>query len=254
VAASRADDAILAELVERAGSAGRDELLAFRTRVSARQYLPVYDLARAWIPAGSRVLDWGAGSGHFTVFLARAGFRPTAFSFEEPGAAAALAPEAERVRADRSEPAKLPFADRSFDAVCSIGVLEHVRDFGGDEAASLSELTRVLVPGGVLLCAHLPNATSWVEWLARRAPGLRERVHHHRWRYDADSVRALVAGAGLRLLDLRRYGLLPRNELARVPALAGSGLVADVWDRLDALGARAVPWLCTNWLFVARKP
>ncbi|MBQ4132690.1 MAG: methyltransferase domain-containing protein [Desulfovibrionaceae bacterium] len=45
----------------------------------------------------------------------------------------------------------------------SIGVFEHVHETGGDQLASLKEISRVLKPEGFFLCFHLPNKYSWVE-------------------------------------------------------------------------------------------
>ena len=277
-AASASDDAILEELVAWAVGDPRLGLLQFGSRVAARQYRPLYAAFRAAVPAGARVLDWGAGNGHFSYFLARAGYRATAYAFAPPalleaaGAQAASGPEAHGaaaladgaargaglgagapvvVAASPAEPVRLPFPDAAFDAACSIGVLEHVGETGGDERASLAELARVLAPGGVLFACHLPNRGSWVEFLARHAPV--SGVHHHPRRFGRGEIRALLAGAGLTPLRMERYALLPRNGWARVPRLGGSRFVADLWDGLDRLLTRAAPWLATNWLVVARK-
>ena len=50
-------------------------LLQFKHRISARQYLRLYRLMARYVKSGSSVLDWGAGNGHFSYFLIRAGYR-----------------------------------------------------------------------------------------------------------------------------------------------------------------------------------
>src|SRR5512134_3570373 len=74
------NETILAELVELAG-ADVPALVQFRSLAGAHQYLRLYELWRRFVPAGAEVLDWGAGNGHFSYFLSRAGYRATGFSF-----------------------------------------------------------------------------------------------------------------------------------------------------------------------------
>ena len=74
------DRAILAELAAHARR-GAPEMLQFGSLASAHQYLPLYRLWRRYVPVGARVLDWGAGNGHFSYFLVRSGYRATGFSF-----------------------------------------------------------------------------------------------------------------------------------------------------------------------------
>ncbi len=123
----------------------------FQSRVGSHQYLRLYELTRRYVTPGSSVLDWGAASGHFSYFLQSSGYRATGFSLYEEHVPKALLGDGYRlVLGDPSDPVTLPFADDSFDAVASIGVLEHVRETGGDEEASLREIGRVLRRGGVL--------------------------------------------------------------------------------------------------------
>jgi SAM-dependent methyltransferase len=244
------DDEILRELVAR--SARRDPPVPqFRSLAGARQYRTLYALVRREIPAGARVLDWGTGVGHFSYFLARAGYRATGYSIEGVSEAAWLGEPFERwVTGSKQDPVHLPFADGEFDAAASIGVLEHVRETGGDERASLAELARVLRPGGTFVCAHFPNRTSWIDWMAARAG-----KHHHEFRYTRGDIERLTRESGLRLAGAGRYGLLPRNSAhALLGPLANTVAGANAWDALDAtLGALLRP-LSQNWWFVARKP
>lgn len=87
-----------------------------------------------------------------------------------------------------AHPWLLPYADHQFDAVLAGGTLEHVANDG----QSLSELWRVLRPGGRLVITHLPNAWSASEWLSRRF--WPEQAHPRRYRAAAMRERLLQNG------------------------------------------------------------
>ena len=248
----REDRLILAELAAHA-RAGMPEMLQFGSLASAHQYLPLYRLWRRHVPVGAEVLDWGAGNGHFSYFLARAGWRATGFSFlpfsYEPwlpkGASYRFVPGSD------SEPVKLPFGDEWFDAVASIGVLEHVRETGGNEHRSMTEIARVLKPGGTFVCWHFPNQWSWIDLVARQVPG----KHRHLFRYTREDVRRLVAGAGLELVMTRRYGVIPRNTVHRLLGPArDAAWAASLWDLVDGALGWPLNAVAQNHCFVARKP
>ncbi|HET9252665.1 MAG TPA: methyltransferase domain-containing protein [Candidatus Eisenbacteria bacterium] len=245
------EDAILAELVRRSIDHPEDQLVALGSLVGARQYRMLYRLCRKYLPEGSRVLDWGAGNGHFSYFLQRSGYRAEGFSLLEPRFTRWLPdPSYAFTQGDPRDPVTLPYGDGTFDGVVSVGVLEHVRETGGSEAKSLAEIARVLRPGGAFLCYHFPNRYSWIDWAARRVPGM----HHHDYRYTRGEIRRLAAGAGLHVVEVRRYGILPRNSGARLPrSLRTSGALARAWDAVD--GGLAIPLslFCQNYCFVAVK-
>ena len=96
---------------------------------------------------GDRVLDIGCGTGEFTAALARAGARP--IGVEVAQAAVERAAARHQGIDFRLVPidGPLPFEDNSFELVWAGEVIEHVADTGG----WLSEVRRVLVPGGRLL-------------------------------------------------------------------------------------------------------
>lgn len=246
------EDAILAELTERSIAHPEDQLVALGSLVGAHQYRPLYRLCRRYLPEGSRVLDWGAGNGHFSYFLQRSGYRAEGFSLLEARFLGWLPdPSYPFTRGDARDPVRLPYPDGSFDGVVSVGVLEHVRETGGSEERSLAEIARILRPGGVFVCCHFPNRWSWIDWAARRVPGL----HRHEHRYTRRDIERLASGAGLRLVESRRYGILPRNSGARLPrSLRTSRLLARAWDALDRALAVPLSPVCQNYGFVAVKP
>lgn len=242
---------IIRELVASYGQSHKS--LQFATEISAYQYLKLYDLMAKYAPPGGRVLDWGTGSGHFSYFLMRSGYQASGFGFSDwPLLCQDMRESDYQYRQGSPEqPIAIPFADATFDVVVSVGVLEHVRETGGDELASLKEIERILKPGGHFICYHFPNRYSWIEFLARRT-----QRFSHAYLFTGKEIRALVKATPLQLMELGRYALLPRNiwqsAIARHPhwgPLAGSG-----YNAIDRLMGKLIPWFCQNYYFVLRKP
>jgi 2-polyprenyl-6-hydroxyphenyl methylase / 3-demethylubiquinone-9 3-methyltransferase len=107
-------------------------------------------LARELGTGFHRVLDLGCGGGFVSEALVHSGLEVCGIDPSEPSLMAA------RVHALQSGleidyrlgyGEHLPLMDSSFDAVCCLDALEHVTDLG----AVLSEVARVLKPGGVFI-------------------------------------------------------------------------------------------------------
>ena len=114
---------------------------------------------------GDRVLDFGCGPGTITVGLARA---------IEPGEVHGIDMEESQIAMARSaaeagghdnaifhvgDVTALPFEDNSFDVAHSHAVLMHVPD----TAAVLSEVKRVLKPGGIVASREMFVESSFLE-------------------------------------------------------------------------------------------
>ena len=242
-------DAIVDELIgleQREPDLGLD---LFRSLVSARQYRGLYRLLHRFVPPGATVLDWGCGNGHFSYVLDRLGYRAHGYSFGDVPLVRHLSDRYGFTRGRATDPTTLPYRNEQFDAVVSVGVLEHVRETGGEELASLQEIRRILKPGGHFLCYHLPNRFSYIEAVAAVIP----RVHHHAYRFTAGDVRRWCDRVRLELLMLERYGALPRNPWQVVPVGRRSRRLADTWDLLDRVMGVVMAPVVQNYRFVARK-
>jgi SAM-dependent methyltransferase len=130
-------------------------------------------------------------------------------------------------------PWRLPYADDSFGTVLADGVLEHAPNDG----ESLTELYRVLEPGGCLIVCCLPNRWSLAEAAARWL----DRPHHLRT-YSLGQVRSMLLHHGFRPFELSYHQVVPRR--------AGAWL----W-RCNALLERLWPInrLASNLFVVAEK-
>ena len=186
--AERARD--LAARLERRAKA-EDEVAARET------YLGLLDIA-----AGERVLDVGCGSGAVTREIARrVGPGGQAVGLDPSPALLAVARElahetgfGDRVEFREGDARRLPFPDRSFDAVVCVTVLSHVPN--GE--AAIPELVRILRLGGRVgvfdldtdmtafthpdrrltrrIVAAASDATAVNGWLVRQLPSLFQRA------------------------------------------------------------------------------
>jgi SAM-dependent methyltransferase len=118
---------------------------------------------------GREVLDYGCGSGYGSAAIAAEATRVVGVDVSEEAVEHARAnfsaPRLEFAPIEADRP--LPFPDGSFDTVLSFQVIEHVRD----PAAYLSEIRRVLRPGGHLVLTTperrtrlLPTQRPWNRW------------------------------------------------------------------------------------------
>jgi SAM-dependent methyltransferase len=210
-----------------------------------REYASVMDRIAADGP--QRILDWGCGGGYVSHELVARGFdvESTDYQPEAPGRrASTFFPDVEiDYLADTVE---LPFPDDSFDAVLSLGVLEHV----AHPERSLDELHRVLRPHGKLYVYKLPNRYSWLEWVARRTG-----LDYHGMRpddtiYTVRSAVEMVRAHGFSVTGARRANMLP---LTMSGALAGR-LAGAVWALNRALARVPVlNLLATNVELIATR-
>ncbi|HEX6945340.1 MAG TPA: class I SAM-dependent methyltransferase, partial [Casimicrobiaceae bacterium] len=147
--------------------------------------------------AGAVLLDCGCGTGHNLALLRRHG-RAVGIDLTWTGLAFA------RQRGERSvaraSATSLPFADASFDVVTSFDVIYALDDEA--EAAALSEMFRVLKPGGRLLI----NVAA-MDLLKGNHSVLASEVR----RYSRDSLagRLLAHGFHVRRITYTNASILP---------------------------------------------
>ncbi len=224
-----------------------------KTHLESRPQMAEYMAAASAIgAAGHRdVLDWGCGYGQMTQLLADHGMTVTSFDYD-PTVAESITKTFERYPGREAtfsnDPVALPYADASFDAVLSTGVLEHV----GHPDRSLNELHRVLRPGGIVYCYKLPNESSYLEAIARRTGRYYHGELENDRLYTLASAVELFRRCGYEVISARRANMLP---LTSQGSRAASAVWRAVWAANRALARIPGPVnrLATNVELVARR-
>jgi ubiquinone/menaquinone biosynthesis C-methylase UbiE len=168
--------------------------------------------ALANVASGQRVLDLGCGAGDLAADLARAGARVTAADVAQAALDRVASRHPELALRLIAIDAPLPFEDGSFDAVWSSDVIEHV----ADTARWLSEVRRVLAPGGRVLLTTPSHGR--LRLLAGGIELYSEPLGDHLHLYTARSLRSLLEEFGFGEIDVRAVGgppLARRLLLAR---------------------------------------
>jgi SAM-dependent methyltransferase len=155
---------------------------------------------------GDLLLDMGCGAGRHAFESLRRGARTVALDYsaaelkDVAGLFAAMQESGEApagpgtlAATTNGDACRLPFADATFDRIIASEVLEHVPD----DAAALSELCRVLKPGGTLAAtvpSWLPEQICWAlseEYHAPFVEGGHVRI------YSEPRLRRRMRAAGL---------------------------------------------------------
>ena len=182
-----------------------------------------------------RILDVGCGTGGNVEMLARFG-DAEGVDVSAEALDFCRARGLPNVRPGAAE--SLPYEDQSFDLVTSLDVVEHL----DDDVAGLSEIRRVLRPGGRALLFVPAFMFLW---------GVQDDVSNHRRRYTLPQLRRVVEQAGLVTdrasyanltffapilagrLVMRLTGLHPASEnninIGLLNGLLGSVLGAESW-------------------------
>jgi ubiquinone/menaquinone biosynthesis C-methylase UbiE len=194
----------------------------------------------ASLPAGTRVLDIGAGQTPYRSLFAHCDYKSQDFMQYEGNEASELAPETWNYGTIDyvSDVVDIPVEDASFDAVLCTEVLEHVYD----PVAAIAEAARVVKPGGRLF------------YSAPLASHLHQEPHHYYGGFTPHFYRRAFADHGIRLDKIEGNGGFFRHlmqEIFRLPRLLDRSRHYKRWNPivpfLYGLSVLVLPYWLT-WL------
>ena len=151
---------------------------------------------------GKMALEVGSGGGILTEEIAKMGFTTTGIDPSVPSIQTAVnhaRANGLNIKYDQGFGENLPYADTSFDAVFCCDVLEHVQDL----PKVISEISRVLKPGGIFLydtlnrtlISKLVAIKIWQEW--KRWAFMPSNVHVWEMFIKPEELKELLQKSGL---------------------------------------------------------
>jgi len=168
------------------------------------------DWVQRFCPRG-RLLEVGPGAGHLLALARQRGFAVTGV---DPNPASVR-----RIRDRLGIPVELAtietsqLPDAAFDAIVHVDLLAHF----ADPVAALSAMTRRLAPGGHVCFEVGLNGDLAIGWY--HALG-RLDFPDHRWMFSRASIDRVLGRAGLRVVGIQRFGLVPALALVFAGRLA----------------------------------
>lgn len=204
-------------------------------------------LARTGLEDEGRLLDVGCGSGQTIAWFTthRPGWSGVGFDVAAEGLRAATVLGETVVRASALD---IPFAADTFDLALSFDVLQHLPLTGGDVRA-LTEIRRVLRPGGHLL----------VRTNAQAFPVTPDDPEYNFHKYGADELRQKLVEVDFDVIRLGRINALlglaeiPRELSAhRTSGARYHGILAEPDARGGVLDSMKRAWLRIEGRALAR--
>lgn len=160
---------------------------------------------------GKKILDFACGNGENGVYAATAGSDCTGIDISPEGVAnsnknAEKFGVADHCRFVTMDGENMTFADNTFDLGVEYGALHHV-----ELDKALSELARVLKPGGEMICVEALRHNPLIHWYRRRTPHLRTEweVDHILGVESLDIMRKYFGKVEVRFFHLTALALVP---------------------------------------------
>jgi 2-polyprenyl-3-methyl-5-hydroxy-6-metoxy-1,4-benzoquinol methylase len=195
---------------------GEDGVKHLRNDATFIMYIYYLLLIKEVLPnsKGIKIFDWGGQYGHVSYLLNRFGYDAINYVYNLP----LLFDKVEKdlgikyMISTVRDPNNLASESNSYDAVISSGVLEHVKEYGGDEVQILEELKRITKQDGFLFIWNLPSKYSANE-------GIKQMIRKgwtHPIRYSGSEIAKIIQRSGWEIVFHDKHEFLPMSLRSRI--------------------------------------
>ena len=192
-------------------------------------------------PKGVKVLDAGAGSGRFTIEMARKGFYVVACDYSEAmleiiRSKLQALKLTNKVTLSNQDITQMTFDDNEFDYICSLRVMVNL-DSIENEVKALHELVRVCKPGGRIVVEFV-NSLS-IAGISTKKESM----------ISMGSVKQKITG----IPNAKLEAAFGRRILSQTAFEKSPKCVLNILDVIDSGFSKLFPYLCVRMYFVITK-
>lgn len=207
-----------------------EETRLVRNRHGQLEYLTTMHYIHQMVQSGQRVLEVGAGTGRYSIALAKEGYEVTAVelvahNLEILRRNAAGLQNLASYQADATD--LRMFADNTFDAVLVLGPMYHLYE-KADQHKALDEAIRVAKPGGIVMTAFISiYEILYVNYFSGNfQKGMKDY-------YDSNGSVKHFKEQGFTGFDIEEFENLFAGKPVQKLALAGTDSVLELAERTN---------------------
>jgi len=226
-------------------TAQEEDARLFKDRYHQLEFIVTMHYLRKHLPGSGRILDCGAGSGHYAIELAKMGYEVAVFDLSRELLKLARAKFEREGLAERllaivqgSSTNLGCFEDSYFDAALCLGPLYHLIE-ERDRDRTVRELWRVLRPGGVLFVSAISlfgiygtvvAEFPWELTDERHQEMLERGIHRGKWHEDP---RVFPDAYFWKPLDLKAF--MEERGFETIEMAACEGVVTHLRESVNSL-------------------
>ena len=199
------------------------------------EFLTTVNYIEKFAKKGCKILELGAGTGAYSLYLAKKGYKVDAVEFSEHNLELlkANSEEVKNLTVRQADAVDLGiYADELFDVTLSIGPMYHIFN-EKDIKSAIREAVRVTKKGGIIIFSYLTNDSMFARYMVQKG-----NIKRYKTLCDTDFNFKPLQEEIFYSTNVKDFEALVNNEdVSKVVSVAADGLYEILAEQIDKFSA-----------------